>query len=268
MWKDFLSPESIQTIKKGMYYTELLQPGLRLIALNTAILWPWNFACLKTIDDPGDQFAWVRGVLSKAKENGEKVFLITHVPPGRGELTQGVQMSIKYNDAYADAFTGFYDIIVASFFGHVHADSFRIMSDASSESLGFLQGGMTPHGENPTMGFWSYKSEWPFTLMDRQTFGFNLTQANEIGQIKWEELYRYTEAYGVKDMSVESIKDLVERMKKDDNKMFDKWYSLLVPMMMDQMPTCKTIECKQYHMCVLQNVRVRDLERCLPASSQ
>ena len=168
LWRDFLSEESIQTIKKGMYYTELIRPGLRLVALNTAVLWGSNMLCPKSVKDPGGQFAWLRSVLSKSKQNGEKIFLMTHIPMGVDETEQVPLLSVAFNDVLADTLNGFYDIITGSFFGHVHVDSFRIMCDTSSSaaSVGLLQAALTPHPhENPAIAFFTYNTQWPFTIM-------------------------------------------------------------------------------------------------------
>ena len=81
-WADFLKPESLKTLRMGGYYTELIEPGLRIVVLNTALYYFGNVAIPATLHDPGDQLAWMRDVLQKAKDDGEYVFVAAHVPPG------------------------------------------------------------------------------------------------------------------------------------------------------------------------------------------
>ena len=81
-WKDFLQPESLETVRIGGYYTELIEPGLRLVVVNTAMYFDGNWVIPQWRVDPGGQFAWLRGVLQKAKDAGELVFIAAHIPPG------------------------------------------------------------------------------------------------------------------------------------------------------------------------------------------
>ena len=81
-WKDFLQPDSLKTVRQGGYYTELIEPGLRIVVVNTAMYYFSNDMFPTSVVDPGGQLAWLRSVLQKAKDAGEAVFVAAHVPPG------------------------------------------------------------------------------------------------------------------------------------------------------------------------------------------
>ena len=86
-WKDLLQPASLATVRAGGYYTELVEPGLRLVVVNTAMYFCGNWMFSQRRVDPGRQLAWLRGVLQSARDNHERVFLAAHVPPGASEKT-------------------------------------------------------------------------------------------------------------------------------------------------------------------------------------
>lgn len=84
LWADWLSAESLVTLRKGGFYTELLNPGssLRIVALNTNIYYQYNRKVDVSVKDPAGQLAWLRKVLENARKAGENVFIITHLPVG------------------------------------------------------------------------------------------------------------------------------------------------------------------------------------------
>jgi hypothetical protein len=85
---------------------------LRVISLNTIycdIVNTW--ALLAPSYDIAEQMVWVNSTLKVARANGEKVYLIGHIPPG---FTEGgnPQMFKWCNTQYYQLFLEFSDVIV------------------------------------------------------------------------------------------------------------------------------------------------------------
>ncbi|KAK3771042.1 hypothetical protein RRG08_002090 [Elysia crispata] len=79
------------------------------------------------VTDPADQFKWMGRVLEAARQNGEKVIVTGHVQPGF--RTPGLRQLFQMNflRRYIDLLTSYSDVIVASHYGHDHADGFKLL---------------------------------------------------------------------------------------------------------------------------------------------
>ena len=167
-WAEFLSEESAKTLNHSAYYTELIAPGLRLVALNTILYYQENLLVSRSIEDPAGQFEWMHGVLDSARKNGERVIITSHIPPG-------TEYWLEFNKRYLKAFTGYNDVIVAAFYGHYHKNGLRIIKDVTEESddahIAFVTSSVTPkYNVNPSITLYKYKKTYPFTILDRIPF--------------------------------------------------------------------------------------------------
>ncbi|KAF4518306.1 hypothetical protein B566_EDAN005875 [Ephemera danica] len=129
----------------GYYSIEQKVRKLRLVALNTNLyarkggnrlqaLHPETAASssLGGDDDPGGQWAWLEAVLDKCMRSRETVYLIGHAAPGADERhTNGNghegPFQERYNQRYLQIVRKYASIIVGQFFGHLHADTFRVV---------------------------------------------------------------------------------------------------------------------------------------------
>ena len=82
----------------------------------------------------------------------------------------------SYNDQYVRAFEGFNgNPVVASFYGHHHWATFRIVTDENVSSVlnnnshvGFVSSSLTPDSnENPIFTEYTFQTKAPYTIVDR-----------------------------------------------------------------------------------------------------
>lgn len=59
--------------------------GLRIISLNTNNCNTMNWWLLVNMTDPDNELRWLIDELQDAENNGDKVHLIGHIPPGSGD---------------------------------------------------------------------------------------------------------------------------------------------------------------------------------------
>ena len=254
LWEPFVGAEAAKTLNHSAYYTVPIAPGLRLIALNTPIIYSGNGQVSTAIEDPAGQFAWLRGVLESAKQAGERVIVTSHIPPGLDEFDHAIGFHNEFDDRYVRAFDGYNDIVVGSFYGHNHLESFRILKDVSSENahVMFLTSSVTPSiNVNPSVTMYKYKKTFPFTILDRIPIYVDIVATDKAqGVLKWVETQSEAEEYGIEDMGVENIKKFIARLE-DDDALFQKFFNRLH--LYFQGNGCDET-CKKKILCVVNNI--------------
>jgi len=268
-WKDFLEPESLETVRIGGYYTELIEPGLRLVVINTAMYFDGNFVFPQWRVDPGGQLAWVRSVLQKAKDAGELVFIAAHVPPGASELSWDYDMWVSFNDQYVRALEGFNgNPVVASFYGHTHFATYKIIAnenvtqiDSTNAHVGFISTSLTPRPHaNPAFTEYTFMPKRPYTVTDKIYQYIDIAEANKEGSLKWKETKPYSELFGSKVLDVETMYNAIGRMYKDKD-LFRAYFENMRtygPLA----ESCDTDRCRNITLCTIDNLLYDRFEAC------
>jgi sphingomyelin phosphodiesterase len=82
IWSRFLPPPALHTVAQGAFYSTLVTPGLRAIALNSMWGDPIDFwVSLGNVTNTYER-EFVETELQNARENKEKVLLLGHIPIG------------------------------------------------------------------------------------------------------------------------------------------------------------------------------------------
>jgi sphingomyelin phosphodiesterase len=118
-----LPPDALETIKKGGYYTTLIRPGLRLIALNNNVCFALNWWVIYSVKSIAIQFQWLHDCLLSAENAGEKVHILAHIPNGDENFHQPCSREFR---RIVDRF---HETIVAQFNGHVELFGFNLFFD-------------------------------------------------------------------------------------------------------------------------------------------
>ncbi|KAF2878765.1 hypothetical protein ILUMI_27406 [Ignelater luminosus] len=207
-WKDWLPPETRDTILKGGYYTVLVRPGFRIIALNSNVCFTFNWWLVYDDVDPYDQLVWLVQVLLEAERNNETVHILSHVPSGDDTCLQ------NWGREYARIVNRFSDIIAAQFNGHTHKDENVIYFDHANPhraiSVAFNGASLTPyHDANPNYVIYHVDSQ-TYEVLDYDMWIFNLTDANLTpNQVPtWYKLYSFKSAYGVDSLKPNAMAKL------------------------------------------------------------
>ncbi|XP_031818331.1 acid sphingomyelinase-like phosphodiesterase 3b [Sarcophilus harrisii] len=274
LWRPWLNNESISQFKEGAFYTERL-PGPnrtgRVIVLNTNLYYSSNEQTAN-LDDPGSQFQWLDDVLTNASREGEKVYVIGHVPPGFFEKTRSkAWFRPSFNHRYMEIIRKHHGVIAGQFFGHHHTDSFRMFYDDKGGPIGvmFLAPGVTPWkttlpgvnngANNPGIRVWDYD---PVTLQlqDMVTYYLNLTQAN-LQAPRWDKEYRLTEAFQARDGSAASMQQVLDQITRD-NRALQRYYQY--NSVSYDLDPCDQ-GCRAEHLCAMREVDFANYERCIKA---
>lgn len=188
----------------------------------------------------------------------------------------------EFHERLLDTINGFSDVIVGSFCGHMHYDSFRVVTDSAantgSSHVWWTTSAITAHpSQNPSITVFEYNRTKPFGLLDKVVTYFgvlfssiftlsfshfpDLAKANANGTaIVWKELYRASSLYGLKDLSAASMADFVQRMKSDKN-LFNAWYRKIKTDIVTH--KCDDDACRKMHLCMLTNFRYAAAAKCM-----
>ena len=258
LWKDFLSEDALKTLKKHGYYSEMVNPKLRILALNTVYYYRWNILVPTLEKDPGGQFAWMREQLKEAKDNGESVYIVSHIPPG---MTDD-RFKEGFIEPYLKAMEGYHDIIKCQFYGHLHYDLFELLGNITSGdfSVSLPVSTLGSHqNDNPSFRMITFDSKADFKVTDWTTFYMNLTEANKVGKITWKKLYSASEEYGLTEVTPKSMLQLANKIATDE-KYFNRYYKHIHTD--NPVPPCEG-ECKQTEICRIFYAHPKKFEKCL-----
>ncbi|XP_044261937.1 sphingomyelin phosphodiesterase-like [Tribolium madens] len=214
-WARWLPNDTSATIKTGGYYTVLVKPKFRIVALNSNVCFTSNLWLLYDDDDPYGQLKWLVEVLSEAEKKGEKVHILSHIPPGEVLCLQ------RWSNQFHKIVNRFAPIIVAQFNGHTHLDELRLFRDANNTkkiiNVAYNAGSFTTFVRfNPNYRTYNIDTN-DYRVLDYDQYTFNLTKANQDKNKspEWFKLYSFKDAYGLKNTSYDSLADMLNRMSKN-----------------------------------------------------
>ncbi|RMX37741.1 hypothetical protein pdam_00006577 [Pocillopora damicornis] len=122
-WIQWLPNDTIPTIHKGIFYTVYMSKGFRIISINMNYCNNMNWWLLIDNYDPAHQLQWLIDTLQEAEDNGEKVHIIGHIPPGSGDCLT------PWSWNYYRIINRYESTVTAQFFAHTHLDEFEIFYD-------------------------------------------------------------------------------------------------------------------------------------------
>jgi len=226
LWANWLPEQALETVKYGGYYSVLVNPGFRIIALNTQYGDQLNFYWLLGSIDYGNQTEWLIAELTQAEAANEKVWIIGHIP-----CTSVSGVIDDYCDQYAEIVNRFNDTITGQFFGHTHTDQFVIFYDNNSNptSVQLIAPSVTTFTNiNPSFRIFAYDKS-TYELLDMYQYHTNLTQANIDNSPTWTLTYQATKDYRIPDLTAASYQLLWNNLVKNQTLLqfyFDNFQAL------------------------------------------
>lgn len=256
----YLGADVASSIASGGYYTTLLEPGLRLVALNSQYGDMINFWLYAGSVGP-DQMAWFNATLAAAREAGELLIVAAHMPCVRGSGLHDF-----YCEEFADALRPYADMVVLLVGGHTHHDSWVTFTDLGVDLVNYVTPSLTTFSfkvrrffpssshcvslspQNPGMRV--------FTLVDNEvtqvdTYYANMGDGTHAPQ--WLLEYSMPEAYNMTDLSASSFNALSRQLLNDDGRFHQylKYYQCSLAAAVPGHAACDTHECRVQQYCSL-----------------
>ena len=229
----------------GYYYHDIPNQKLRLLLLNSVIYNPYR----PVEDDPSGQFAWIRAVCEEAKGLGYDVGVAMHIFPGvtHWRMTQG-----GWHDVYTQKFAslvsefGFKFILVA----HCHYDMLLPLCDSNGTvAYALSSAAISPgHESNPAFRVLKYQNgeigdidQWYADLLPNPS------------ELHWKRLYRFTDEYGVPDVSQDSLSKAVKLVSKTSEGIW-RYREKVTAMAMDH---------GSFYYCLLKVSSIDGVKKCM-----
>ncbi|XP_055710731.1 sphingomyelin phosphodiesterase-like [Phlebotomus papatasi] len=222
-WSYWLPASALETVRRGGYYTVLVRPGLRVIALNNNDCYTFNFWLMYDPLYPQGQMQWFHDTLLAAEAANEKVHIIGHIPSGGGSCHR------VYSREYARIVERFWNTISGQFMGHTHADQFTVFYAQSNPSqavnVQWNAGSTTAFSDvNPNYKLYMADPQ-TFQINGQETWIYNLTQANLTPQLypNWFMEYDFAQEYGIQNLSPSALNALAESFARNPQQLRRYW---------------------------------------------
>ncbi|EJU03163.1 sphingomyelin phosphodiesterase [Dacryopinax primogenitus] len=234
-WFGWLGNEELEYARthRGRYTTRPME-GLKIISVNTNDCYAqnyWLFADTSKLD-PNGQLAWLAEELADSEEQGERVWIITHIPPGVPDCFR------SWSEVHHQIVQRYWRTIVGVFSGHTHRDEIKLFyandtkTISSAIGVNWIGPSVTPFTQlNP--GWRAYTVDpQTFEILDSRTFVTDLSLASELDEKGtepvWEEAYGAREYFpdwpGDSPLNATFWAEVVARMEREEA-VFRKYFS-------------------------------------------
>jgi sphingomyelin phosphodiesterase acid-like 3 len=171
------------------------------------------------------QIDWFRSRLTQARANGEQVWVMAHIPPGvdvygtfhRYLFAPAEACNVKTpmmflsSDALGDTIAEFSDVVRLAVFAHTHMDEIKLLEGPDGTAVpAKLVPSISPINGNDPAFLVAQVLPQTATMKDYTVYA----AANAQGAI-WAREYRYSEAYGLPDLSAASVRKLTSNLIAD-----------------------------------------------------
>lgn len=267
-------PKILETARNGGYYTTLIKPGLRLVALNTVLCDILNIhAFIHQEADFYGQMQWWNQTMFDAERAGEKVMIIGHRSPGVGDDGL-IKMTVGCDRRFNEIVEQYYHIIVGMFFGHEHEDAFHIFHDIATNTKPLAVMFLTPSVttftfQNPSVRLFEYDPD-SNSVVNFYTFTTNLTAANRIGKLVWTVEYDALSAYQMKSLAASEWQIVIDRMQRDPSTwaLFRRLYQAGYWLDIGQQDPCTFgSRCMQVQICSMRTSSLPSFDACIKSQS-
>lgn len=220
-WLASFDETALNTFRQFGYYSVLINPDLRIIALQTNFCSRFNYWQFYDSKDPGDQIKWLISQLRDSEQKNQKVYILGHHPISSLFCTE------NWTRIYLKVLKRFKDLLVASFYGHTHLNEARIYYDDDDTDdpihVGFTGASLTPFGHvNP--GYDVYTMDHVSkVVLDHETVYYDVHKANHKRKTEfisechecWSSFGSDRMTYDVENLSLESWCGIYQKLQSN-----------------------------------------------------
>jgi sphingomyelin phosphodiesterase acid-like 3 len=205
--------------------------------------------------DPFGQFAWLDKTLAQLQKAGKFAYIAGHIAPIVDSYGGNPQWHTKYIAKYKQIVGRYADVIKAQFFGHVHSVEFRVPvasldggDDAFQLLPMYITGSISPlFGNNPSFMVWDFDTE-TYEVLDYAVYASYIADSEP--QLDWKLLFKASEAYGLKSLSLPELSAFVQRAEQNDSLVEDYYWNMKARS--PNARPCKDSVCHAKTLCTLK----------------
>ncbi|XP_046572557.1 acid sphingomyelinase-like phosphodiesterase 3b [Haliotis rubra] len=234
LWEDWIGDaEQMANFRKGAYYTAKTAQGLRIIGLNTNLYYTSD-KLTTDLTDPAGQFAWLEEVLKNAKVAGEKVrccYPLTFLPAFtflemfNGWLSISTPASSTYSNniptSSPPCSSGTTTLTDSNYYKNGSTPGTPMFMAPSITPWRYKIPGKSGDAHNPAIRLVKY-NKGSGLLLDIHQYYMDLTDSNKNNASNWTIAYKTSEAFGLSDLSADSLNGVIKKMETDKT-LLDKY---------------------------------------------
>jgi sphingomyelin phosphodiesterase acid-like 3 len=185
----------------------------------------------KACDGSGDsapateQIAWLRKQLTEARDSGQDVWVMAHIPPGvdiyttyhRYLFAPGEACNVKQpqmyliNEALGATIADFSDIVRLAIFAHSHMDEIKLLQGPDGRAVpAKLVPSISPINGNDPSFMIAQVVPQTATVKDYEVYAASSAEGTS-----WGREYRYSDVYHLPDFSSDSVQQLTSQLVAD-----------------------------------------------------
>ncbi|KAL0214773.1 hypothetical protein P9112_006957 [Eukaryota sp. TZLM1-RC] len=268
MWGNDIPHDQHDQFKKGGYYVHDVNDKLSVIVLNTNHYFLMNVESIVS-HDPEHQFEWIEEQMKRLEREDRKAILLFHVPPGVVESTFAAVSNFhpQFNHRFLDALhLGLEQKRIAfAAAGHEHSQALRLLADKNDIPTAPLfilpsvvsDDNMLYSGNFPGVRLVTF-NRTNGNVLDYHQYYLNITTANKELKPNWQLHHSAREAFGIRDVSGDSLFNLWKRMNNDEE-LLGKYIRMNTNgVAMKDL----TKECAVRHLCAFRYSRLTEFYKC------
>jgi len=169
-----------------------------------------------------EQMAWLTSALDSARQKGERVWVLGHVPPAINPkaalanaatlCTGGEVEGYLSSDALANALTSHADVVKLALFGHTHMDELHLLGSGDAGVPMKVVASISPVSGNIPSFTVSKVAPSSAMLIDYTVFEASNTTGVDT---TWPKEYSFKETYGEDAFSAKTLADLIGHLRAD-----------------------------------------------------
>ena len=204
-----------------------MEDNLRILAINSLYFDNNNLFINKSDINVANQWNFIVNTLSRAADNGERVWIVGHIPITNGEATQ------LFMQRFIELRQQFKDVIDWGFFGHTHHDSYLIYNntkEAQYFGVDLIAPSLMPDNHNPTFRIYNFTNNNSSNtngsiMVNYKQYTANLTDANKNNKLNYTLFYSFRDQYNLSP-TINNYGKLALLMQENlcNNSLFDKFY--------------------------------------------
>jgi hypothetical protein len=212
LWAQWLPSSALDTFTYAGYYSVPVTPQLTVVILNTVLYSP-RLSQLHDMDvDIGGQVAFVEQQLIQARNQGGKVLLVGHIPPGGAPYDDTDIWVEPYVQIFQDLATAYEDVLLAFAAGHLHSDDFRFLENTLvllAPSISLI------NHNNPGVRLFTLDDK-SSAIREIETHYADICLGNPANALAWGFEYSHREFYGIESpIDGYAMKDVFRAIMQD-----------------------------------------------------
>jgi sphingomyelin phosphodiesterase acid-like 3 len=172
-----------------------------------------------------EQIAWLRAQLTEARNSGQQVWVMAHIPPGvdvyttyhRYLFAPGEACNVKQPQMFlsssvlGETIADFGDVVRLAIFAHTHMDEIKLLQGPEGKAVpAKVVPSISPINGNDPSFIVAQVNPKDATIKDYEVYSATNAQA-----AVWNREYRYSDVYHLPDFSAKSIDQLTLALVDD-----------------------------------------------------